>query len=201
MGYSALRAFLCVLLAASWVDAADVKELAIGAAMPEFSLPGVDGKDHSSAEYKDKKLLAVIFHCNHCPVATAYQDRMIAIQKDYAEKGVQIVAINSNDAESFPADSFDNMKTRAKEKGYNFPYLRDESQDVGKAYGALVTPHVFLFDAQRKLRYRGRIDDNWQEPDKVKVRDLRDALDALLAGKEIPSATTRQMGCTIKWKK
>lgn len=178
------------------------QELEIGAAAPEFSLKGVDGETHSLADYKDKDkdVLVVIFHCNHCPVATAYQDRMIAIQKEYAQKGVQIVAINANDAEAFPADSFENMKKRAKEKGYNFPYLRDKSQEAAKAYGALVTPHVFLFDDARKLRYRGRIDDNWRDASKVTSKDLRAAIDAVLAGEQVPNPTTEQIGCSIKWK-
>jgi peroxiredoxin len=178
----------------------EVTELELGKKAPDFSLKGVDGKTHSLSEYKDAKVLVVIFHCNHCPVATAYQDRMIAIQKDYTDKGVQLVAINSNDAGAYPADSFANMKKRAKKKGYNFPYLRDESQKVAKAYGALVTPHVFLFGPERKLLYRGRIDDNWRRPKKVKSKDLRAAIDAVLAGKDVPDASTKQVGCSIKWK-
>jgi len=190
-----------VLAGGAALGAEETKQLEIGAKGPAFSLPGVDGQNHALADYKDKKLVVVIFTCNHCPVATAYQDRIIAIQKDYADKGVQIVAINSNSTEAAPTDSFEHMKVRAKEKGYNFPYLRDESQEIANAYGALVTPHVFLLDQDRVLRYRGRIDDNWQEPGKVTTNDLRNALDALLAGKPVPAPVTTQVGCTIKWNK
>lgn len=189
-------AVVVLIAAPAWA-----KELEIGAKGPEFSLPGVDGKTHSLADYKDKKIVVIIFTCNHCPVAKAYQDRIIQIQKDYAEKGVQIVAINSNSTKVAPADSFEHMKKRAKKKGYNFPYLRDENQVVCTAYGATCTPHVFLLDQERALRYRGRIDDNMKKPEAVKSHDLRNAIKAVLADKPVPAATTRQFGCSIKWNK
>ena len=177
-------------------------DLAAGAAAPAFSLPGVDGKDHALDEYKDAKAVVVIFTCNHCPVAKAYQDRIIALQRDYAGKGVQVVAINSNDAEQFPDDSFENMQKRAEEKGYNFPYLFDESQEIARAYGAKATPHVFVLGADRTLAYSGRIDDaTWQDMQKAEKQYLRQALDALLAGEKIEEPATLAFGCSIKWKK
>ena len=168
---------------------------------PDFDLPGVDGKSHSLAGLKDKKAVVVIFSCNHCPYVQAYEDRIKDIQKDYAGKGVQVVAINSNEADNYPEDSFDNMVERAKEKKFNFLYLRDESQSVARAYGATHTPHIFLFGPDRELKYTGKMDDNWQEPKKVQKRYLRDALDAVLAGKSPAEPETFAIGCTIKWKK
>ena len=166
----------------------------------DFNLPGVDGKNHSLKELAEKKALIVIFSCNHCPYVQAYEDRVIAIQHDYATKGVQVVAINSNETINHPDDSFENMAKRAKEKKFNFLYLRDDGQDAARAYGATHTPHVFLFDQGRKLRYTGKIDDNWQEPAKVQKKFLREALDAVLAGKAVPEPETFAIGCTIKWK-
>lgn len=165
-----------------------------------FSLPGVDGKQHTPADYADKKVLAVIFSCNHCPYVRAWEDRMIAIQKDYAARGVQFLAINANDVKKYPADSFEKMKERAQEKGFNFPYLYDESQEIAAAYGAERTPEVFLFDEARRLQYHGAIDDNFEDPQGVQHHYLRDALEAILAGRTPQPATTPAVGCTIKWK-
>src|SRR3989338_6197914 len=139
-----------------------------------FSLPGVDGKLYSLESFKSAKALVIIFSCNHCPYAQAYEDRIIAIQKDFGAKGAQVVAINSNEDQNYPEDSFDEMVKRAKMRGFNFPYLRDESQEVAKGYAAERTPHIYLFDADRKLAYTGKIDDNWEHPEKVKVQYLRD---------------------------
>lgn len=173
----------------------------IGQPAPAFSLPGADGKTYSLAGLLGKKALAVIFSCNHCPYVVAYEDRMIELQAKYGPKGAQLVAINANDAAGYPADSFEAMKARAKQKGFNFPYLRDESQSVAKAYGATHTPHTFLFDQAGKLSYTGKIDDNWDHPSEVKHRYLADAIEALLAGKAVPVPSTHSIGCTIKWKK
>ena len=140
----------------------------------------------------------VIISCNHCPYVTAYDDRIISIQKDYAGKGVQFVAINSNDDKSYPEDNFPEMVKRATEKGFNFPYLRDASQEVVEAYGGVCTPHAFAFDVGRRLRYRGRIDDS-KEESKVTVHDLRNALDDLVAGREVRVPDTKPFGCSIKW--
>jgi hypothetical protein len=140
----------------------------------------------------------VIFSCNHCPYAQAYEGRMVAIQRDYGTKGVQLVSVNPNDAKTYPEDSYPEMVKRSKEKGFNFPYLRDEDQSVVGAYGGVCTPHVFAFDAKRNLRYRGRIDDS-KDPSTVKSNDLRNALDDLVSGKPVRVADTKPFGCSIKW--
>ena len=165
-----------------------------------FSLPGVDDKTHAMSDYSDKNAVAVIFTCNHCPYAQAWEGRLIAAQRDYADKGVQLLAIKANNAESHPGDSFDKMKERAQEQGFNFPYLRDESQEVARAYGAERTPEIFLFDKNGVLQYHGAPDDNHEDPAAVQNAYFRDALDAVLAG-ETPAVTqTPPVGCTIKWK-
>ncbi|RME44502.1 MAG: thioredoxin family protein [Chloroflexi bacterium] len=165
-----------------------------------FSLVGVDNQIHSTDDYSDKAALVVIFSCNHCPYVRAWEDRMIQIQADYADKGVQLIAINSNDVERYPEDSFPEMQARAQQKGFNFPYLFDETQEVATAYQAERTPEVFLFDQDRRLRYHGAIDDNVEGPNEVEHHYLRDALDAVLAGEEPPITSTPPVGCTIKWK-
>jgi peroxiredoxin len=173
--------------------------LAIGEKAPEFKdLLGTDGKRYSLSSFKDKPVLAVIFSCNHCPYAVAYEDRIIATQRDYAGKGVQFVVVNSNDDKSYPEDSYPEMIKRAKEKAFNFPYVRDADQTVAEGYGAVCTPHVFAFDKDRVLRYRGRIDDS-REPAKAKTRDFRDALDDMLAGRSVRVPDTKPFGCSIKW--
>uniref|UniRef100_A0A832G6K6 Thioredoxin family protein n=1 Tax=Ignavibacterium album TaxID=591197 RepID=A0A832G6K6_9BACT len=175
-------------------------KLKIGSKAPDFNLLGVDNKFYSLDSFADKKILIVIFSCNHCPYVQAYEQRIISIQKDFAEKGVQIVAINSNEDKNYPEDSFDEMIKRSSEKQFNFPYLRDETQEVAKAYGATHTPEIFLFDQERKLRYHGKIDDNWKEPEKVKYQYLRNAIEEVLEGKEVSIPETFSIGCTIKWK-
>jgi len=172
--------------------------LSIGAKAPDFDLQGVGGRNHSLSSFKDKPILVIIFSCNHCPYVVAYEDRMISIQRDYAAKGVQLVAINSNDEKEYPEDSFPEMVKRAKQRGFNFPYLRDETQAVVTAYGAVCTPHVFAFDRARILRYRGRIDDS-KDPVKVASPDLRNALDDLVGGGAVRVPDTRPFGCSIKW--
>ena len=177
-----------------------MRKLEIGQRAPDFTLPGVDGKDRSLSSFKDKKIVVVLFTCNHCPYVQAYEERLICIQRDYGAKGVQLVAINANDAAAYPEDSFDNMVRRAKQRQLNFPYLRDETQRVARAYGAEYTPEAFLLNAKFQPRYIGRIDDNWQHPDKVKTHDLRHALDAVLAHRKVENPITHAIGCTIKWK-
>jgi len=174
--------------------------LEIGSSAPDFNLIGIDDKKYSLDSFKDQKALIIIFSCNHCPYVQAYEGRIKNLQKEYTDKGVTIVAINSNEDVNYPDDSFDNMKKRAAEKNFNFLYLRDEDQSVARAYDATHTPEIFLFDENRKLAFHGKIDDNWQEPDKVQNHYLRDALDELLAGKEISVPETFTIGCTIKWK-
>jgi len=175
--------------------------LKIGSPAPDFNLPGIDGKKYSLSSFKDKNAIIVIFSCNHCPYVQANEDRIKQIQKDYTDNGVEVIAINSNDDKGYPEDSFENMKKRTAEKKFNFLYLRDDDQSVAHAYDATHTPEIFLFDNERKLAFHGKIDDNWQEPDKVQNPYLRNALDELLAGKEISVPETFTIGCTIKWKR
>lgn len=183
------------------MSVSDKIAMPIGRIAPDFAnLPGVDGKKHSLSDYKTKKALVVFFSCNHCPYVQAYEDRIMDLQRATAGQGVQFIAINSNDAVTYPDDNFDNMVKRAKQRNFNFVYLRDDSQDVARAYGATHTPHLFLFDAERKLRYTGKIDDNWQDPSRVTRSYLREAIDAVLQGKDPAEPTTFAIGCTIKWK-
>jgi peroxiredoxin len=172
-----------------------------GDRMPEFrGLRGVDGKLYSSSDFSNATVLVVVFSCNHCPYVQAYQERMMAFQRDYGGKGVQLVAINSNDETNYPDDSYDQMVERAKEQGFNFPYLRDPDQRAATAFGATHTPQFFAFDKDRTLRYSGKLDDNWQDPSAVKETYLRDAVDALLKGESVATAETFSIGCTIKWR-
>ncbi|NWF91064.1 MAG: thioredoxin family protein [Ignavibacteriaceae bacterium] len=177
------------------------KTLQIGSSLPDFNLPSIDGKYYSPASLVEKSALIIIFSCNHCPYVQAYEQRIMDIQKDYETKGVAIVAINSNDAQQYPEDSFEQMKVRANEKLFNFIYLRDEDQSIAAKFDAAHTPEIFLFDSKRKLVYHGKIDDNWQDEQKVKSKYLRNALDELLNGKEISVPETYSIGCTIKWKR
>jgi peroxiredoxin len=172
--------------------------LELGVKSPNFDLPGTDGKSYTLSSFSTKPVLVVMFSCNHCPYVKAYEDRMVDIQRDFASDGVQLVAINSNDEVSYPEDSLGEMVKRAHEKNFNFPYLRDKTQAVVEAYGAVCTPHVFVFDRTRTLRYRGRIDDS-KDPANVKSPDLRNALDDLLAGRAVRNPDTRPFGCSIKW--
>ncbi|NJK78568.1 MAG: thioredoxin family protein [Chloroflexaceae bacterium] len=175
--------------------------LKIGDSLQPFVLPGVDGEQHDIvARYGDKAVRVVVFSCNHCPYVRAWEDRMVQTQADYADRGVQFVVISSNDTMRYPADSFEKMKERATEKQFNFPYLYDETQEVARTYGAERTPEFFVFDTTGTLRYHGTIDDNYENPDAVQHTYLRDALDAVLAGKAPAIAETAPVGCTIKWK-
>jgi peroxiredoxin len=175
-------------------------DLSIGDRAISFSLPAIDGEQYSLASFDGSKALAVIFSCNHCPYVQAWEDRMVQIQADYQGKGFQIIAINANDALKYPDDDFEAMKRRAREKGFNFPYLRDESQEVARAYSAERTPEVFLFDADRSLVYHGAIDDSYDSPEAVEHAYLRDAIEATIAGEELEVKTTSPVGCTIKWR-
>ena len=174
--------------------------LKVGDRAVPFKLIGVDDKQYSLGDYAWKRAVAVVFSCNHCPYARAWEDRMVRIQSDYLGKGVQLIAINANDASRYPDDSFSKMKERAKEKHFNFPYLRDETQDVARAYGPERTPEVFLFDGNGVLCYHGAIDDNYDDPGAVKDHHLRDALDAVVVGRSVQLPETRPVGCSVKWK-
>ena len=174
------------------------ERLRIGDSAPHFKLPSVDGNSYSLTDFGDKKIAVVMFTCNHCPYVQAYEERLISIQNDYRDRGVTLIAINSNDDRRVPEDNFENMVKRAKAKGYNFPYLRDKDQKVVTAYGARVTPEVYVFDSERRLKYHGRVDDN-RDPQRVMKHDLRNAIDALLRGDQVPVAEATAFGCTIKW--
>jgi peroxiredoxin len=183
------------------------KTLQIGAPAPAFELPGVDGKTYRLADFAEAKVLVVVFTCNHCPTAQAYEDRLVRLHADYKDRDVSLVAISPNDPLAVRldelgytdvGDSLEDMKIRAKDRGFTFPYLYDgERQQVSASYGVLATPHVFIFDAQRRLRYAGRIDDS--DVGVVKTHDARNAVEALLAGKPVPVEQTRVFGCSTKW--
>lgn len=171
-----------------------------GQRAPEFDLPGVDGKTHSLRSFADRPIVVVFFSCNHCPYVQAWESRFIEVQRDYAPKGVQLVAINSNDESAYPEDDFPHMVERSKRLGFNFPYLRDETQKVAEAYGPVSTPDFFVLDRGRVIRYRGRLDDNHRDSRAVKETYLRDALDDILAGKNPRTPLTPPYGCSVKWK-
>ncbi len=172
----------------------------LGTRAHDFTLPGVDGRTYSLDSFKDKKVLVVVFMCNHCPYVKATIHRLIEIQKDYGDRGVQLIGINPNDDESYPEDSFEKMKEYYREWGMNFPYLRDECQEVARRYGAVCTPDIFVYGPDRVLLYRGRIDDNWQDESKVTRQDLRMAIEAILEGRPVSEEQFPSMGCSIKWK-
>lgn len=176
----------------------------IGDEAADFSLKNIDGKMVSLSDFPDVKGFIVIFTCNHCPYAKAYEDRIVALDKKYKSLGYPVIAINPNDPVAQPEDSFENMKIRAKEKSFTFPYLLDEGQKIYPQYGATKTPHVFLLNKENGkniVRYIGAIDNNYDDPSDVSERYVEDAVDALLAGKPVPKETTVAIGCTIKVKK
>ncbi len=173
--------------------------LKIGDAMPHFSLPSTDGLTVKSELVRDP-VLVVVFTCNHCPYAQAYEDRLIALQQHFDQEGAQFVLVNSNDAETYPDDSFEMMKVRHDEKSFPFPYCFDKTQKVARSFGALCTPHCFVFNGERQLKYKGRIDDNWKEPSVATEHNLRDAITAVLKGDEPPAHEVNAIGCSIKWK-
>jgi peroxiredoxin len=171
-----------------------------GAPAPPFALPGVDGRVHSLHEYDAAPFLLVVFWCNHCPYVQAWEGRMIDLGRRYAPRGVQVVLVNPNDDAAYPDDRMERMVERAAAKGYPFPYLRDESQEVARTYGALVTPHPMVFGPDRRLLYQGRIDDNHKDPAAVRERPLAEAIEAALAGRPVPRSELPVLGCSVKWK-
>ena len=185
------------------------KTLEIGASAPDFKLKGIDGKIYTLASFKNAKILVIVFTCNHCPTAQAYEDRIISLRKDYSNKNVDVVAVNPNDPKAIRldelgytdmSDTYEEMKLRAQKKHFNFPYLYDgETQAMAKAYGPVATPHVFIFDKNRKLRYQGRI-DNMEKPTKTPTSfDARNAIDDLLNNRNVAVQTTKVFGCSVKW--
>jgi len=206
-----LAAIAVLFLAPEFSRAAQQKiaTLEIGRQAPDFNLPGVDGRNYRLADFADAKILVVVFTCNHCPTAQAYEDRIKKLTSDYKNKGIAVVAISPNDPEavrldelgySDMGDTFEEMKIRVKDKDYNFPYLYDgKTQAVTTAYGAVATPHLFIFDNQRKLRYAGRFDDSEKNPKQVKSSDAINAIEAILAGRKVPVEKTMAFGCSVKW--
>jgi peroxiredoxin len=173
----------------------------IGDSLIDFALPATDGNSYTASKVLAMaNALIVVFTCNHCPYAQAWEERLIQIVHDYDPQGVHMLAISSNDVALAPTDSFEYMTRRAIEKHYVFPYLYDESQEVGRAYGAERTPELFIFDATGKLRYHGAPDDNYEDEHAVKHPYAREALDTILAGKEVALSETRPVGCTIKYR-
>jgi len=182
--------------------------LAIGSSAPDFCLPGIDGHTHCLKDYASSKVLVIAFTCNHCPTAQLYESRIKQLAADYRERGVALVAIEPNNPNAVRldemgytdvGDSFEEMKTRAAYRHFNFPYLYDgETQKISRAYGPTATPHLFIFDGERRLRYEGRVDNNPREP-LVTLKDARNAIDALLANKPVPVAKTPSVGCSTKW--
>jgi peroxiredoxin len=173
--------------------------LAIGAQAPDFSLPAVDGSTRALSDYSSAAALALVQSCNHCPYVQAWEGRMSALQAEYDERGFRLVAVSSNDAQSYPEDSFEAMADRARAQGFTFDYLYDESQRFAREIGAERTPEVFLFDAERRLVYHGAIDDSRDEAS-VSEQYLRDAIEAVLAGRTPQVQETPAVGCTVKWK-
>jgi thiol-disulfide isomerase/thioredoxin len=184
------------------------RTLAIGAPAPDFDLPGTDGQRYSLASFEDAEVLVLVFTANHCPTAQAYEERILELHRDYDPRGVQIVLISPNDplavrldeeGYSDLGDTLDDMKVRARDRGFRFPYLYDgETQKISREYGPKATPHVFVFDRERTLRFVGRIDDN-EDPSEATTADTRDAIEAVLAGQPVPVETTKVFGCSIKW--
>ncbi|MBW7998002.1 MAG: redoxin domain-containing protein [Candidatus Glassbacteria bacterium] len=202
---SVLSACLCSI---SLAAPEPIEPLPLGSKAPAFSLPGADGRTWTLEDFSDTGLLVIVFTTNHCPTAQAYEERIKQLTADYAGRGVAVVAISPNDPRAVRldelgytdlSDSFPEMVLRARQHGFNFPYLYDgDSQEVSKAYGPQATPHVFIFDSDRRLRYSGRIDNN-EKPELVTSRDARAAIDALLAGEDPPLAVTKTFGCSVKW--
>jgi len=173
--------------------------VALGTDAPQFDLPGVNGQNHSLDSYTGAEALVLVQSCNHCPYVQAWEDRLSAIARDYEGRGVRVVAVNSNDAENYPEDSFEEMQARATARGFAFDYLYDEPQAVARELGAERTPEVFVYDRDRRLVYHGAIDDSRDET-AVSQQYLRDALDAVLGGEEPAVSETPAVGCTVKWK-
>jgi peroxiredoxin len=179
-----------------------------GSIAPEFTLLGTDEVHHELRDFRNSRVLVVVFMCNHCPYVQAVRSRINQLASEGAEYGVQVIGINPNDSVRYPDDSFEAMKKESAEHRFVFPYLWDETQQVAKAYGAVCTPDFFVYENKTEhkepvnfvLRYRGRMDDNWKDENAVRARDLRNAIDAILAGREVNPDQVPSMGCSIKWK-
>jgi peroxiredoxin len=203
-----VKVFVWLVVSAAAISAETHPILPIGSAAPDFALPGTDGKTHRLSDYASSPILVVVFTCNHCPIAQMYEKRIERLEADYKSRGVALVAIEPNDPKALrideldssdTSDSLDEMKIRLRYKHLTYTYLYDgDTQKVTRAYGPQATPHVFIFDKTRHLRYEGRIDDNYRI-ELVKTQDARNAIDALLAHREVPVTHTGAMGCSTKW--
>lgn len=171
-----------------------------GSRIISFSLKGIDGKTYSLQDFSSSKALVIVFMCNHCPYVKAVMNRLTGLSVKYLDKGVSFVGINSNDTVTYPEDSFENMKLFAGEYGMNFPYLFDQTQETARAYDAACTPDIYLYNAERRLAYRGRIDDSWKDESAVTSRDLDKAIEMTLEGKPVDFQQVPSIGCSIKWK-
>jgi thiol-disulfide isomerase/thioredoxin len=206
--HSVLALTLALPALAAAADGPSIPTLAIGAQAPDFDLPGVDGQRYTLASFATAKVLVLVFTANHCPTAQAYEDRIAKLDVDYASRGVQLVLVSPNDPLALRldeqgytdlGDTLEDMKIRAKDRGWRFPYLYDgETESMSKQYGPVATPHVFVFDADRRLRYAGRVDDK-ENPAKATTHEARDAIEAVLAGKPVAVQTTKVFGCSVKW--
>ena len=172
----------------------------LGTVAHNFELQGTDDKIYSLESFVDKEVIVIIFMCNHCPYVKAVLERLIDLQNEFSDRGVQLIGINPNDATRYPDDSLDNMKIIAKEKGVSFPYLIDSSQETAKKYNAVCTPDLYAYGKERKLLYRGRIDNNWENAERVTKQDLKLALESILSGQLVTNEQIPSMGCSIKWK-
>lgn len=173
--------------------------LQLGDFAPPFDLPATDGGIYSLQSFADFQVLVIVFSCVHCPYVIGSEERMMAFHTDYKTRGVAFVAINSNAETTYADDSFAGMQARATQRGFDFPFLHDKSQQIALAYGALKTPHYFVFDRERKLRYTGRMDDRPRHPGEETTHELRDAVEDLLAGREVKVPLTNPIGCNVKW--
>jgi peroxiredoxin len=199
--FKTLFALLAIFSLSAFTSIGNDKGYQIGDIATDFKLPNVDGKMVSLADYKDAKGFIVVFTCNTCPYAVAYEERIIQLDKKYAKKGYPVVAIMPNNPKIKPGDNMEAMKSNAKEKGFTFPYLMDDGQKIYPQYGATKTPHIYLLQKTKKgnvVKYIGAIDDNYQDASAVNTKYVEDAVDALLAGKEIKMTETKAIGCTIK---
>lgn len=190
--------FVMAMLFAVACTAQETQQVAVGAQAPDFNLVNAVDGEKVDFKAKDGKLKVVVFTCNQCPYAKAFEPRLIEIAKRFANKGVKFYLVDPNDDTKFPEETLENMKARAVEKGYPFPYLKDGDSSVARAYGARVTPHVFVVDQEGAIRYRGYVDDS-AKPEERKTQGLSNALGAILDGRDVPQTVTREFGCSIKW--
>jgi peroxiredoxin len=177
------------------------RDVPLGTPCPDFRLPTVDGRTLARDDVRDEPVLCVLFICNHCPYVQAVEDRIIALAREYGPRGVAMVGICSNDPTDYPDDAPPRLLARWRAKGYGFPYLVDADQSVARAFGAVCTPDIFVYDRDRRLAYHGRIDDSWKDPGRVTRRELAAAFDALLAGGRPSPEQPVSVGCSIKWRK